>query len=68
MWGVPKAYVVSFCNSFVLVFQASAAEIDPMSTSISEKMANLAQAQEMEGLKAEIRDLEEKLETLKVNS
>ena len=37
-----------------------------MSTSISEKMTNLAQQQEMEGLKAEIKDLEEKLETLKV--
>ena len=29
-------------------------------------MTNLAQQQEMEGLKAEIKDLEEKLETLKV--
>ena len=37
-----------------------------MSTSISEKMTNLAQQQEMEGLKAEIKDLEEKLETLRL--
>ena len=29
-------------------------------------MTNLAHQQEMEGLKAEIKDLEEKLETLKV--
>ena len=37
-----------------------------MSTSISEKMENLQQQQEIEGLQAEVRDLEEKLETLKV--
>ncbi len=37
-----------------------------MSTSMSEKMLGLAQQQEMEGLKAEIKDLEEKLETIKV--
>lgn len=51
---------------FDCAFQASAADISDMSASISEKMTNLAQQQEMEGLKAEIKDLEEKLETLRV--
>lgn len=37
-----------------------------MSQSISEKVEALQNQQEMENLRAEVRDLEEKLETLKV--
>ena len=37
-----------------------------MTASITDKMANLEQQQEIDNLKAEVRDLEEKLETLKV--
>ena len=37
-----------------------------MTSSLTDKIASLEQQQEMDNLKAEIRDLEEKLETLKV--
>jgi hypothetical protein len=37
-----------------------------MSSSINAQIDNLHQLQEMDGLKAEVKDLQEKLETLKV--
>ena len=37
-----------------------------MTMDIGSKMENLQQQQEIEGLRAEVKDLEEKLETLKV--
>jgi dynactin 1 len=46
--------------------QTSVADIGALTTSIQGKMENLQQQQEIEGLKAEVKDLEEKLETLKV--
>lgn len=44
----------------------SAADIGAMSTSINVQMENLHQQQEIEGLKSEIKDLQEKLETLRI--
>ena len=49
-----------------MMLQVSAADISSMSMDIGSKMENLQQQQEMEGLRAEIKDLEEKLVTLKV--
>ena len=44
----------------------SAANIGQMTSSIDNQMAGLQLQQENDGLKAEVKDLEEKLETLKV--
>jgi dynactin 1 len=41
-------------------------EISAMSSTINAQIENLRQQQEIEGLKAEVKDLQEKLETLKV--
>ncbi|XP_013412801.1 dynactin subunit 1 isoform X3 [Lingula anatina] len=46
--------------------QASAADISVMSASIDSQMSSLQQQQEVENYKADIKDLEEKLETLKL--
>ncbi|KAL3863717.1 hypothetical protein ACJMK2_005462 [Sinanodonta woodiana] len=47
--------------------QASAADINAVNVSnVESKMLNLQQQQEIEGLKAEIKDLNEKLDTLKI--
>ncbi|CAH1783867.1 unnamed protein product [Owenia fusiformis] len=46
--------------------QTSAAQISGMSKSIDSQMFGLQQQQEMDGLKAEVKDLEEKLETIKI--
>ena len=44
----------------------SAADLTAMSMDIGSKMENLQQQQEIEGLRAEVKDLSEKLETLKI--
>ncbi|KAL4231416.1 Dynactin subunit 1 [Mactra antiquata] len=44
----------------------SAADIGALSVNIDNQMTNLQQQQEIEGLKAEVKDLNEKLDTLKV--
>ena len=46
--------------------QAAAADINALSSAIDNQMTNLQQQQEIDGLKAEIKDLNEKLDTLKV--
>ena len=51
---------ISFC------VQTTAADISALSTSVDSQLTNLQQQQEIEGLKAEIKDLNEKLETLKI--
>ena len=38
----------------------------PQQTSLSDKITNLEQQQEIDNLKADVQDLQEKLETLKV--
>lgn len=48
------------------ILQASAADISPVNLNLNDKLANLEQQQEMEGLRAEIKDLGEKLETLRI--
>ncbi|XP_064610266.1 dynactin subunit 1-like isoform X3 [Liolophura sinensis] len=48
------------------VSNVSAADISAMNTSINDKMQSLQQQQEMDGLNAEIKDLNEKLETLRL--
>jgi len=44
----------------------SSADIAAMSSSINAQMESLHQQQEMDGLRAEVKDLQEKLDTLKV--
>ena len=44
----------------------AAADITALSTSVDSQLTNLQQQQEIEGLKAEIVDLNEKLDTLKI--
>lgn len=46
--------------------QVATADIAAMSTSINAQIDNLHQQQEIDGLKAEVKDLQEKLDTLKV--
>jgi len=51
----------------LLVVQSSgAADLPSISASINLQMDNLHQQQEIEGLKSEVKDLQEKLETLKI--
>ena len=67
-----KLFIEQNNIDFHHMFQTAAASMGSsvtsaaMTTSLTEKIANLEQQQEMENLKSEIRDLEEKLETLKV--
>jgi len=44
----------------------TSADIAAMSSSINAQMESLHQQQEMDGLRAEVKDLQEKLDTLKV--
>jgi len=44
----------------------TSADIAAMSTSINAQIESLHQQQEMDGLRAEVKDLQEKLDTLKV--
>jgi len=46
--------------------QMSSVDIAAMSTSINAQIESLHQQQEMDGLRAEVKDLQEKLDTLKV--
>ena len=46
--------------------QITSADIAAMSTSINAQIESLHQQQELDGLRAEVKDLQEKLDTLKV--
>ena len=46
--------------------QMTSADIAAMSTSINAQIESLHQQQELDGLRAEVKDLQEKLDTLKV--
>ena len=46
--------------------QQATADIVAASTAISSQLDSLQQQQEMDGLRAEVKDLQEKLETLKI--
>jgi len=47
-------------------WQITSVDIAAMSSSINAQMESLHQQQEMDGLRAEVKDLQEKLDTLKV--
>ena len=55
-----------FHRLHVNYFQASAADISSVQTSLQDKIESLQQQQELDNLRSEVKDLEEKLETLKV--
>lgn len=48
------------------LIQVSAVDISALSATIDNQMTNLQQQQEIDGLRAEVKDLNEKLETLKI--
>jgi len=50
----------------MLVRQITSVDIAAMSSSINAQMESLHQQQEIDGLRAEVKDLQEKLDTLKV--
>ena len=62
---VYKSICLHWFAVLLFLFQA-AADVSAMTTSIDAKIQNLHQQQEMDGLRAEVKDLQEKLETLKV--
>lgn len=70
--GISEEYHLIYLASFnknklaCHCFQVSAADISAINTSINDKMQSLQQQQEMDGLNAEIKDLNEKLETLRL--
>lgn len=54
------------CFFYVSAMQASSSDISAMTTSIASKMEQLQHQQEVEGLRSEVKDLEEKLTTLRM--